>query len=1497
MAGSPKYEEVLARLMRLAGSPAAADVREEMRRELPRSQRPPADSTIADWITGRTIPRQDEDLEAFLSALYRMTKTRRLPMPQPALPSREQWRRMAEGARNARRKGAAVRSAPASLSPRVPDTRQIWLDEVAGSRAWRLLKAGDEGRAEPLRKQALEVAGRLSELYEDAREALTDDPWQDTNLAPRTARRTNQLLHMVWRDEQDALVPAEAALLALLPFLHQVHRTRTAAELSRVNPTDLRQMASADPERQAYEVLLRGHERLVRRTELGHLSDRPDGRREIGWWLFHQWAKRQPGQPQALRRTMDVDGTDIGAALDPELLPRLLSSAHVTPQELHSAAHEGHRRNEVFPLDFGGRDFQDVRERLLGLVIAVAHCLAIEVTDLSSAIVKHVGIPDPLDPARLLATVRAASWRHHLDVLGLTAECDHPAAVAALTDHTLRVESLLRGIRQTAVPELGTLPVYTNADQVREGDALSTPRSADRVIRFRLDEERVQELLMGENLYRDRSLAIRELYQNALDACRYRRAREQARNGPDDDMYQGRIAFHQGIDEDGRPYLECRDNGVGMNEIMLSEVFSQAGVRFTDLPRYQEERREWHNQGITIYPNSRFGIGVLSYFMLADEIRVTTCHMDGSNGRLAEITVLITGPGHYFRIRSTGRPGTIGTTVRLYLRNGDKTLSCVTELRRLLGIAEFRTTAEHGTQRAEWLPGVMNPREAPGYRYDGFDAYGRLASWSASPGGSGGQVVWCEYGGGILVDGIYAEPRVQHGVLTDPGGFGKLYGAVVNLTGESRPKRLSVDRTEILDDDVCLEVEQLIRAALPTLLTSEPSVLDTDWLENVAGCSPRLADIVTEAAGAADYELELHDHSSSVATAGFFPQDMHIVHRDDSGLSETKTVLGQSLSGDVYGHPDDATLLWRLLAQRPNAELATLVEIVPELARVKSVLAALPSDVLARTSYFTSWRDRAWPRPEHRIEEITTPGHTLFVASVCGTTYGEAFSRMERLRMPPPVRHSGDPIVDPIGLALLTEDLRGLNPPEDMKIVRWIDADAPVPPGHLVKAHLVLDISVEEAVRRMRAFGFTVPDEDALPPNPNELTLRVLSTWLNGKWPWLDPSEPVALDHVLRAAVKLQRPVLEVTQELRTYGYRVEIDSTHERSADGLLRQGAEWGWDIEDWQGLKDGETIPPGLLVRTSLDLSVPLIEIARRIQELGFAPPPALPDHADEMDRAVLSVDAVGEAPWLTVHTDLWVTHVAMAALETGLSPSAVASRLHAYGLVPPDPPFAERAEPNDVLLLQMATAASSKAPLSQGWPVPVHRVVQIATELRVSPQDVVERLAQYGLSTPLGTAPTKASRFDLELLSLGLESGDRHDEGPLLDWDKPVPLHHLIAASARLFLEPREVTERLSAFGFRVPDYQSAQVDEVDRRLCAEQHQWGNEASYLPLGLRQPMVDFLRIARFADMPNDELVRRLEGLGVDLQRVADSVRATLPQVPGLVMEDGSGPPPGTP
>ncbi|MFE7276210.1 hypothetical protein [Streptomyces sp. NPDC057623] len=1357
------------------------------------------------------------------------------------------------------------------------------------AQAWDFVERGCAERAQALKEQCGGTVRRLAELYERSRAVLTDDPWHDPDLAGRITRRTNFLLHHLRQHQQGVLAPAEAALLALLPFLHQTHGTITAAGLAHVDPTNLESPAKDSPERLAYGMFLRAHKRLVRQAMRGDtLRDRLDGRREIGWWLFHQWAKRQPGDTRALLAAADgEDGKDIATVLDPRLLPRLLSCAHMAPRKLYEEGRTATLRGEPFQLDFGGRDWQKVREWLVGPLFAIAHALATEVTELPSAAVRHVGIPDPLDLGRLFTTVREASWTVHRDVLGLDATCDHPAAVAALSEHAQLVDTLLRGARRARLVGeggVGALPVYAHADEVHEAHEADDgvgPGKPGEVIRFRLDEERIQELLMGENLYRDRSLAIRELYQNALDACRYRRARQHARDGHD--TFKGEITFVQDFDEaEGRHYLECEDNGIGMDETVLADVFSRAGVRFTDLARFQEEQQDWERQGITVHPNSRFGIGVLSYFMIADEIRVTTCPMDGGdNGRLEELTVLITGPGHYFRVRKTDRPtGRVGTRVRLYLRDEAKAPSCVRELRRLLGIAEFRTVARHGSQKEIWNRGELRPRRAPAGRVDGHVAHGHTVAWPEEGYGSDGQVIWCEEGGGVLVDGIYTEPRVRRGVLTDPAGERRPRGVVVNLTGRTRPRDLSVDRTEILDDDVCRTVEGLVRDALPTLLSADPPLLSGGWLAEVAGHSPRLADIVTEAAGEAGVQLELHGHPASVATVGFFPVDTHLVHKADSGTRKPGVGSTGMPGGEVYGSPDDVTLLWRLLAHRPNAELSTLTEIVPELSRVTAVLAARPSDFLLRTTGSGVWNSRRWPDPEDRAALMVRPGHALAVAESCGMSYEAAVSRMEQLGLPHPGRPGGAVRVDATGVALLDERLGGGD---------WCDVGETIPPGHLLKAGLALNIGVDEAVERMRAFGFTPPPEQDMPnETPEDWVVSLLSRDMDAAAPWLDLDEPVTAGHILRGVVKLGRAFPEVVAWLRAYGYRPALGSLDASSVQELLRQATEWGWGENELAYLGVGEAVPPGLVARASLVSDVPLLGVARRIGELGFATGP-LPERVHTADPAILS--AYGETDWHEVDEEVGLHSLLDVARMAGLSPAAVASRLRAYGVLPPDVDLPEHAAPDDgELLRRIWYDLPEEAKLCRDQPVPVPAVIRAAEKLRISPQTAADRLVRYGLRTvPATVLPTKAGRDDTELLSSGLGHA-----APWLEWGKPVPVHHLVSVPHQLMMEQDEAVARLDAFGLSIPEHELGSLDATDRRLCVEEYAQGGVSTRLPLTLGHPILDFLSIVRFAGLPLGDLLSRLTRLGVELPRVAEAVRAALPHVPGLVMapEEPSGP-----
>ncbi|KQX80674.1 hypothetical protein [Streptomyces sp. Root1310] len=1456
MAEAARYEEQLARLVNLAGKPKSPAVCAEMRNLLPRGAETPHPNTVSDWVALRTVPRDDGQLELLLTALQNLARARQNRPGLRFAPAGD-WHAWAGRAREQRKANARPSAPHRSPLTSVP----TWRRNVAGSPVWQLLAVDRAGASDALLDQSQQLADLLEELYADARHALDDDPWHDEHLARRISRRTNQLVLLLWRGREGFLDPAEAALIALLPFLYQTHRARTAVELSHIDPTDLSHRSAPHPERRMYEKLLRAHERLVRRAELGGLADRrDDGRPLIGWWLFHQWAGRQPGRLTDLLSAVEADGSgldDIAAVLAPDLLSRLLHCAHAGPAELYDRARPDHLREDPFPLDFHGQDFQDVRERLVGSLFAVAHALAIEATTLPSVIVRHVGIPEALDPGALLGTLENASWLPRRDGVGLRAGCRHPAVVAALDEHAERVESLLRAVRRSGPAEFAALPLYTWADEVREVDETGEPVPVEGVIRFRLDEERVQELLMGENLYRDRSLAIRELYQNALDACRYRRARSRAADPYSE--YKGRITFTQGYDEvEGRHYLECRDNGVGMDELTLSEVFSQAGVRFTDLPRYREESQEWQDSGVALHPNSRFGIGVLSYFMLADEVRVTTCHMDRIDGRLTELGVLITGPGHYFRVRPTGRPGTIGTTVRLYLRDGDKAPSCVREMRRFLGIAEFTTTAAYeGRPPVTWEPGVMQTREPMAFQPNGFAAHGTTASWKSGPQGEDGQVVWCANGGGVLVDGIHAEPRAKQGILSSPDESPRLRGVVVNLAGATRPLNLSVDRAEILDPDLHRVVEQLIRKALPTLISAEPPILTHEWLSSVANHSLRLADIVTEAAGAAGYALDIRGTSSAMSVAGFFPADASLIGED------------APFDGYTRGVADGATALWRLLSHRPHATLAALTELVPELSRVESVLPARPSDYFARTEIQRGghWQERGWVTDREHTD-LTHPGHALLLAGMCGCSYQEILARMAVLRLPTPPAPDGTPSADEIDLALVA--------------VSSFSPERTVPPGHLLKAHLEFGISIDEAAQRMRMYGLRLPEQDSSPGDADELTLRLLSTNLNGEAPWLDidrdvlpahlyrahtalgvgvreavrrisafgftvtgtqaiPDEPAestvllfralggfltytksaSVPRVLDAAIEVKRPVTEVVQTLRAHDLLVEITPALELLPLEVLADSAAWGMSTTDWAEFADG-TVAPGLLARVAARRSGGSVEdTARFFGDLGFDISPVLPRTVAHSDETILSRDIDERTPWLRTGDLVPLLHVVRASVHTGVPTTEVAARLRAYGLVPPDMPLPPASRPDG--------------------------------SFRV---DSYVRDLSAGYDGPLSTSES-------------------------------VPLHYLLYIASQVSTDPGSVADSLAAYGFRVDRDRLSRLGEADRVFVQNLTMQG-------VHLNQPLTDFTDftdIVGSSGLPAREVIRLLDRLDVNVESVRDAVLAALPYVPGLVVMEPEG------
>ncbi|QFZ19889.1 wHTH domain-containing protein [Saccharothrix syringae] len=1173
--------------------------------------------------------------------------------------------------------------APASDHP------DPWVRQVLRSTAWDCVQSGHD-----LRARAAAVAGHLAVVRDEAGARLAADPWRDDQVAARFAKRIGWLLKRLNLE----LAPAEAALLALVPLLHQALWDRAAARLVDVGPTDLDQTGRR--ERIDYERYLRDHDRLVDRALLPDLPDRPDAQVEIGWWLFNRWVRQRAEEVKRRAVGELLAGTGMPEVLDVDRVRELLYGLRLEPQALCALD----RLGGTAPHDVlhgGEPDEQRLRVPLLGLLLGVAHTATVPVTDLSDTIAWHLGIPAPVDLDRLRETLDKAAWQTQADGLVLKAACQHGAVIEALREHAVRMDALLHAVRRAAekhggLDVLGRLPVRASADQV---DAAHDPDGKPEFSgwsRFSLDEQRVRELLMGEQLYRDRDLAIRELYQNALDACRYRRAREQyvARTTDRLSAWQGRITFTQGVDENGRAYLDCVDNGVGMGEGELKGVFSRAGVRFADLAEFHDEQADWNalDPPVELYPNSRFGIGVLSYFMLADEITVTTCRMARDGGRRGPtLQATISGPGHLFQIRPVEDRGGPGTTVRLYLRGGEKT-SCVQVLRRVLGIAEFATTARHGPEREQWEPGVFHARRRPSWKPEGLNAHGALIPVVD------GRVIWCEHGGAILVDGLLAQPTHLHGVLAAPASDKSFTGAVVNLAGKQVP-RLSVDRAKIVDD-VSEVVEDLLVQGMGELDFSGPVVFE--WIDQVAWRTPRLADLVA-ARGALGVE------------AVRFPQDINLVGdlRDEyRGPADRLRWMMRSMS--AKGLPDHI-YLWRLLTYGSD-----LVDLVPELSHVGPLLPALPSDgaLLAEI-----WPDILSWRSQY---QSLTPYDILAAAWSTGTTPREMARRAAALHLGSLDSEcfSGSRVPDPDDRLLVLNTLGSL--------VGSVGHSYRASAGQVLHGHLGLGLSLPEVASRLARYGFDVEVVDRLPDDVDEVDLNLLSRYSSGIGSWLAEEFPVPLVHVARVSEDLGIPTGLVRERLLRFGFVLE-------AAEGLFPSYSDRDFvllshrldGIPPW--LDRAVPVPPGHLVAAAVAFNMPLQAVVDVLAAYGFDCP-AMPSHRPAVeDKLLLSRGVIGLESWLRAGQPLPPHHIPMFRHQHNLAQQEVVRRLNAYGFEVTDDDLRDDLSLNDLLLLSRDFDGVSPW-LNRGEPITLAHLAEAGARFSMTITEVADRLRQLGVDLP-------------------------------------------------------------------------------------------------------------------------------------------------------------------
>lgn len=171
--------------------------------------------------------------------------------------------------------------------------------------------------------------------------------------------------------------------------------------------------------------------------------------------------------------------------------------------------------------------------------------------------------------------------------------------------------------------------------------------------KFALDYKRVMELLMGERLYRDPNVALRELLQNAFDTIKHRVCAEEQNGTADDYRPCVKVTMKDGL-------LTVEDNGMGMDEYIFTRYFINIGNSYyssADFP-YDKEKL-----GVT----SEFGIGILSVFMIAQSVTVESLRFPDDAGGYLPIYVEIPKAQDYFIQRGSKRKN-YGTKITLKLK-------------------------------------------------------------------------------------------------------------------------------------------------------------------------------------------------------------------------------------------------------------------------------------------------------------------------------------------------------------------------------------------------------------------------------------------------------------------------------------------------------------------------------------------------------------------------------------------------------------------------------------------------------------------------------------------------------------------------------------------------------------------------------------------------------------------------------------------------------------
>jgi len=179
-------------------------------------------------------------------------------------------------------------------------------------------------------------------------------------------------------------------------------------------------------------------------------------------------------------------------------------------------------------------------------------------------------------------------------------------------------------------------------------------------VRFEFERQAMINVLSDEIYRGDHYVFLRELLQNSIDAIRLRRALHQSKNTGV--TFEGAIHVKVEHQTGGHATVSWTDNGCGMSAFIVRNYLTVAGRSF-----YRSE--DFQKLGVQMDPISRFGVGILSCFMVGERLEIVTRQDPQLEPPAEVLKIEVHNPQRHLRIERLppNNPPPIGTTVNVFV--------------------------------------------------------------------------------------------------------------------------------------------------------------------------------------------------------------------------------------------------------------------------------------------------------------------------------------------------------------------------------------------------------------------------------------------------------------------------------------------------------------------------------------------------------------------------------------------------------------------------------------------------------------------------------------------------------------------------------------------------------------------------------------------------------------------------------------------------------------